>query len=141
WQLVKVENYFRDRKITSGFFKSNPEMLFELEAKVVWVDANLRDVNIGVNAIDCWLASSPIASIPHRVRDCVSEELAEVLRLGIEDDICASRLMKEMSDAGFNDDCSLSATMLLVRDLGDHRVRRLDRFWWDALRSGARRDQ
>jgi len=141
WTLVKVENYFCDRKITAGFLKSNPEMLFGRNAKVVWVDGNLRDIRIDADRIDGWLASAPIASVRHRLRNRAADELAEVLRLGIADDISSTRLMAEMRDAGFHDDRNLSATMLLVRDLEDHRVRRADGFWWDAIFSGARRDQ
>lgn len=141
WKLAKVENYFSDPKITAGFLKSNPEMLFERNAKVVWVDGNLRDIKIDTDQIDNWLCSAPIVSIPHRVRNSAADELAECLRCGIEDDISANRLMAEMRDAGFHDNCNLSATMLLVRDLNDHRVRRADGFWWDAILSGGRRDQ
>ena len=141
WQVVKVENYFCDRKITCGFFKSNPEMLFDWNAKVAWVDGNLRDIRIDADRIDCWLSSAPIASLPHHLRKSAADELAEVLRCGLDDDISSTRLIAEMRDAGFSDDCNLSATMLLVRDLGDHRVRRADGFWWEAILSGARRDQ
>lgn len=141
WTLVKVENYFRDRKITSGFLKSNPEMLFGHDARVVWLDGNARDIRIDRNRIDCWLAAAPVAVFRHRIRSTVADELVEVLRTGIEDDISSARLMAQMRADGFADDRGLSAAMLLIRDLADHRVRRADRQWWEAILSGARRDQ
>jgi hypothetical protein len=142
WQLVNVENYFRDPKITTGFLKSNPEMMFGRCPNVAWVDGNLRDLKIDADIMDRWLSSAPIASIPHRVRNSAADELIEVLHDNLEDDISSMRLMAEMRDAGFNADSGgLSATMLLVRNLSDHRVRRADKIWWDAIRSGARRDQ
>lgn len=141
WQLVRVENYFCDPKITSGFLKSNPELLFGHHAKVVWVDGNLRDLQIDADRIDQWLASAPIAAPAHPMRSRVAEELAEVLLHRTEDDISATSLMARMRDEGFGDDGGLSETLLLVRDLADHRVRRADGFWWDAILSGARNDQ
>jgi hypothetical protein len=141
WQLVRVDNYFRDPKITSGFLKTNPEMLFEWRPKVIWVDGNLRDLKLNVDAVEHWLAASPMASPAHRLRTSVAEELVEVLDKSLEHDISSTRLAMEMRDAGFADDRGLSATMLLARDLADHRVRQADRLWWNAIRSGARRDQ
>ena len=135
WKLQKVDNYFCDPTITSGFLKANPEMLFDRDAKVVWVDGNLCDIKLDVGQIENLLSAAPIAAPHHASRDSV------VLQSDLDDDISSIALIAEMTDAGFRHDSSLSDTCMLVRDLGDHRVRRADNLWWQAIISGACRDQ
>jgi hypothetical protein len=141
WSIVPIDNIFKDRKVTSGFLKANPELLFEQDAVVVWVDGNLRDLCFDREAILGWLKSGPIAAPPHLIREKIEAEKSVMEFLTLEDRISASRLWHQMRDLGFKDDQGLSATMLLARDLRDSKVRAADRFWWDAILNGARRDQ
>lgn len=141
WSTVRIDNIFRDRKITSGFLKSNPELLFERNSIVVWIDANLRDIHIDRQVIRSWLKDSPVAAPPHLIRERIEGEKAIMEYLSVEDKICASRLWHQMRDLGFKDDQGLSATLMVVRDIRDPRVRAADRTWWDCILSGARRDQ
>ncbi|PWT96179.1 MAG: hypothetical protein C5B53_10260 [Candidatus Melainabacteria bacterium] len=141
WSIVPVDNIFRDRKVTSGFLKANPELLFEQDSIVIWVDGNLRDLCFDCEAILAWLKDGPVAAPPHLIREKIEAEKTLMEFLSVEDRISASRLWHQMRDLGFKDDQGLSATLLLARDLRDSKVRAADRFWWDAILNGARRDQ
>ena len=141
WSIVPVDDFFSDRKITSGFLKTNPEQLFEQDSIVVWVDGNLREVRIDYEAILSWMSKSPVAAPPHLIREMIEAEKILMEHLSVEDRISASRLWQHIRDLGFKDDQGLSATLFLVRDLSDPKVRALDRLWWDSILNGARRDQ
>jgi hypothetical protein len=49
--------------------------------------------------------------------------------------------MSKLVSSGFEDDRGLSATMFLIRDLQDPRVRVFDQHWWSNILEGSRRDQ
>jgi hypothetical protein len=141
WSIVPVDDIFSDRKISSGFLKTNPELLFEQDSIVVWIDGNLRDLRIDCEAVLSWLSRSPVAAPPHLIREKIEAEKILMEYLSVEDRICANRLWQHICDLGFKDDQGLSATLFLARDLRDPRVRVMDRVWWDSILNGARRDQ
>ncbi len=141
WSIVPVDHIFLDRKITSGYFKTNPELLFGADAIVVWLDACLDNVRIDSETVASWLNDSPIAAPPHLYRQTIAAEKDELMRDFLEDAIGANRLWHRIQESGFRDDQGLSATLLLARDLRHPQVRTANRLWWDAILNGARRDQ
>jgi hypothetical protein len=141
WELVYIPSYFKDPKITSGFFKANSHILFGADVISLWVDGNLRNINVTAASAVKMVAHSPVAALPLRERTKVSEEIDVVVSLGLEHPSSAGRLRQMFRTDGFPDDQPLAATMMLVRDHRSAALRRANGAWWSLISSGIRRDQ
>jgi predicted O-methyltransferase YrrM len=141
WTLVPIESYFKDPKLTSGYLKTNPNLLFPPTTIAVWVDANLDQLRIDSDAMRALVKNTPFAMPAHRERADVASEAKVVVELGLDDTARVSRLLRELSEHGYPDDRGLGATMMVVRDLSKPSVHRVDRAWWDGIALLSRRDQ
>jgi hypothetical protein len=141
WQLQPIPSYFGDPKLTSGFLKTHPHLLFPADSTVVWVDGNLDELSLSVAGVDQLLGDRSVAVPAHRERDRVRDEAEVVARLQLDDPVRVQRLLQSLQTAGFPDDLGLSATMFLVRDLSDPAMPRMNETWWRAIAELSRRDQ
>ena len=141
WEVVPVNNYFVDRKITNGFLKANSHIIFGYDVISLWIDGNLRDLNVTVESLLELVKTTPVATLPHLVRTSISEEVDEVVRVGLEHPSIAQHWRQLMAEASFPDSRRLSATMLVARDHRDSALRRANGAWWRLISSGIRRDQ
>ncbi len=141
WQLVSVDRYWQDDKLTSGYIKTHPHLFAPPDAILVWVDANLDEIRIDSGRIRDLVRSSPIATFPHLIRRTVSDEALEVVDNELDVGWRVQRHMHRLRSLGFRDDVGLSATMFVVRDLGDPRQRLFNQQWWKSILGGSRRDQ
>ena len=141
WELVQVDSYFADSKVTSGFLKTNAHLLFDSDCVAVWVDANLREIALDSRSCADLLSGRSVAAPPHLERSTVSEEAAVVAEWGLDHPARVTRLKRHLAAVGFPDDRGLTATMLLIRDLRDPRVAVFGNAWWDGVARLSRRDQ
>lgn len=141
WEMVPIESYFRDRKITNGFLKSNSHEIFGTDVISLWVDGNLRDLKITTDVLDDMVRTSPVATFPHLVRSTISEEMDAVARVGLEHPSVVQRWRRRLAEVGFPDGQRLAATPMVARDHRNSALRRANRTWWKLISSGIRRDQ
>ena len=141
WEVVPIHSYFVDRKISNGFLKANAHIIFGNDVISLWVDANLRELNVTVESLIEMVGASPVATPPHLVRASVAEEIDEVEQVGLEHPSTAQRWRQLMAESGFSDDRRLAATMMVARDHRNSALRRVNVAWWRAISSGVRRDQ
>jgi len=137
WTLVEVPQYFSDPKLVSGYLKANAHRLFGHNARSLWVDGSLYDIAVSA----AFSEETAIAALPHRKRTTVSEEIDQVVSLGLEHPANAARHRALLRDTGFPDTGGLTATMFLLRDHRNARVRLCNEYWWQVISSGIRRDQ
>jgi len=137
WTFVEIEPFFQDRKYAVGYLKSLSHVIFGNDTVSLWVDANLHEIDLS----EAFAPVAPVAVAPHLVRSTVSAEIDEVVLQGLEEKFTAERHRAFLRDKGFPDDVGLSATMLLLRDHRDPRVRQANAVWWDVISRGVRRDQ
>jgi hypothetical protein len=141
WEIVHVEPYFEDNKVTNGFLKANAHLLFDSTGLVVWLDANLKDITLDTNTACALLDGRSIATLPHLDRSSIAEEMVAVSEYQLDHPARIARLEQYLTDSGFPDRAGLSATGLLIRDLGDPFVSEFNQVWWRCIASLSRRDQ
>lgn len=141
WEIVPVQSYFSDKKISNGFLKANSHLLFGVDVISLWIDGNQRDVTATVESLSALVQDSPLAVLPHIIRKTVAEEVKAVLALGLEDPSTAARWENDMAAAGFPDDQPLISTCWLLRDHRNRALRNANDTWWRLISSGIRRDQ
>ena len=141
WEVVPISSYFVDRKITNGFLKANSHIIFGSDVISLWIDGNLRDLNVTVESLMEMVNTSPVATLPHLVRTSISEEVDEVVRVGLEHPSIAQHWRQLMAEARFPDNQRLAETMLVARDHRNPALRRANGAWWRLISSGIRRDQ
>jgi hypothetical protein len=141
WKHAPVDRYWQDNKLTSGYIKTHPHLVAPPDAISVWVDANLHEIRIDPGLIRDLVKNSPVAAFPHLVRQTVSDEARVVTQQDLDDGRQVRKHMDRLRSLGFRDDIGLSATMLVVRDLADPRLRLFNQQWWQSIIGGSRRDQ
>lgn len=141
WEIVIIDSYFVDRKITNGYLKANSHVLFGNDVISLWIDGNLRDVNVDASEMADMIKDSPVATLAHQVRSSIFEEIDEVVRLNLEHPSTAARWRQCVEESGYVDGSPLTATMMLCRDHRNPAVRRANESWWERISSGVRRDQ
>lgn len=141
WEVVRIDPFFADNKVTNGFLKSNAHILFDDDCVAVWVDANLNDVTLSPSEALDLLAGRSIAVVRHNVRESIAEEAAIIASHGLDYTARVDRLQAHLSSVGFPDSGGLAATMLLIRDLRDPLVTEFETAWWDGIARFSRRDQ
>lgn len=142
WITVRVPSYFRDPKVSVGYLKANPHLLFPWDSRVVWVDANLHELRLPAGLVEGLLSNGAVAVMPHPVRGSVLSEAEQVVEQGLDSESRVRRLLLRFADVGFNYSAApLYCGGFIVRDLGDPRVRRFCKYWWRGIVEGSRRDQ
>jgi len=141
WEIVEVPNIFIDRKLTNGFYKSRSDIVFSGNTISIWVDANLKELNISKDFIEEITCNNPVVTLPHLIRSTVFDESSEVVLSNLEFSTIAHRNLEYMKLHGFQDDQGLAATMLIIRDQTDQRVIDGNQNWWNIISNGVRRDQ
>jgi hypothetical protein len=137
WELVKIGPYFCDNKLTNGYLKALSHIFFGFNVISLWIDANLRDVDTA----EAFSHEEVVSVLPHIVRDTVKDEISTVVDSKLENNDAAARHYDFLQSHGFPDNIGLSATMLLVRDHRNPKVRMANEIWWDIISTGVRRDQ
>ncbi|MEI2420888.1 hypothetical protein V6O07_11495, partial [Arthrospira platensis SPKY2] len=103
WLLVPISSFFVDKKIMNGFLKSNSDLLFGKNTISVWIDANLKRININPEFIIKAVSETPIATPPHRQRSRVAEETDIVISLGLEHRSSAIKNLRNITAQGYQD--------------------------------------
>ena len=141
WQVVPIDRYWSDDKLTAGFVKTHPEFFIPPDATAVWIDANLDEIQIDPDRVHRSVSEASVATLSHLLRSSVREEAAAVVHSHLDTNVRVRAHVDRLGALGFPDDLGLSATMLVIRDLRDPRVRLFNHWWWDFILSGSRRDQ
>lgn len=141
WKFIEIKKYFKDGKITNGYVKTNSHNIFGSDCISVWIDANHDNLSISSTWVYEILAKQPVAASPHLSRKSILEEIAAVVSLKLEDPTTAGKHLIAMQSNGYEDNCGLAATPLLIRDHTNPKVRRMNEYWWDCIAKGLRRDQ
>ncbi len=141
WRIIYYPVCFTDPKLMNGFVKANSHLFFGNSVITIWLDANLVNLKIPSDVVSTVLAGRSCAVVVHGDRTSIREEIDVVVQLGLENETLTSGYYKDISRQGFKDDVGLAATMFLVRDHSDPKVRAGNCFWWSVISSGLRRDQ
>lgn len=130
WQCVITKNHNR-------FIKIKAEDLFR--NITLYVDGSIEiigDLNEFIKEVPNWYSAWK-----HPHRSSVKEEAKAVVSLKGCDPIEVNEMMARYKKEGFRDNMGLAACGVLLRDLSDKSVRRINSIWYNEWLGGPGRDQ
>ncbi|TDW59237.1 uncharacterized protein DUF616 [Novosphingobium sp. PhB55] len=122
--------------------KSQPHDIFDDVDIAVWIDGNIA-LSGDVSGLIAKVIENNAAFgvIPHPYRSKVSDELAMLCRVGLDDPRVMNAQYERYRKQGFEDDQGLTETNFLVMDLRRSETRAALDVWWSEIKQGSRRDQ
>lgn len=105
----------------------------------IWVDAAFRITSSDL-ATGAMEYATPIAQFVHPDRDCLYQEGAEIIRLGMDPDGLAGPQMERYREAGHSEHWGLWAAGVIAR-WHSGAVKNFGRLWAREVASGSHRDQ
>lgn len=142
WEIWPIQYFSDDPKRTALFLKTHPHLYFGDHEISVWIDGSIRlDESPAslVGAVGADLIQ--IAAFVHPDRDCLFDEAAEVIRLGLDDPDLVRSQAERYERGGVPPAIGLHETGVLIRRHADDAVVRFDADWWAEIEAGSRRDQ
>jgi hypothetical protein len=141
YKIINVEREFSDptrdaRKIKTLSHKYLPEYEYTL-----WVDANIIFRNFDVQRMfDEFLANHDIAIHKHSARDCVYDEFATCIEIGVDSPSLMTRQIVKYIKDGYPVNNGLAETSVVFRK-NTELSKEINEKWWDEIKGGSRRDQ
>ena len=123
--------------------KTHPEQLLPEYEASLWIDSNIIITHALVYKRFEELISggSLIATMRHSFRQCVYEEMFEILSCGFEHEDVTLRWGKVLRQENYPRNNGLCETGVFYRKHSDAMVQSFDRIWWDIIERYSRRDQ
>lgn len=141
WNCVKVPNFFEDKKQTVNYLKSSPHLLFNWDCIVVWIDANVEEINISSEKIYSLLGGEAIAMTKHPFRSDIYSEAAIVAEMGLDNRNKTFSWVKKMHSIGMPPNKNLNEGWFIIRDLRNPKTHLICKTWWIYIINESRRDQ
>lgn len=122
--------------------KTQPHHFLEGVDIAIWIDANIAVTG----DITPWIAQfleedAAFGVIPHPYRANVATELAELVKMKIDEPDLLNAQYARYQEAGFPDDAGLTETNLIVMDIRRPETRAALDIWWEQIDTYSRRDQ
>jgi len=136
-----VTNHFRNDRVTSRYFKTQPHRLFMHYEYSVWVDASLRIRNLSGIALKSLLQENSIAFFSHPSRSCAYDEAEAVRDLQLEFPSVVNRILELYSEQNFPHSEGLVAGAVIFRKHDQPQVISAMNESWDLIQGISERDQ
>jgi GT2 family glycosyltransferase len=142
WDHRPLPYHSADPKRSVSWVKLNPERVLPGHEWSIWIDAN---VSISIDPAelvdDVERSGALMGAFLHVVRDCVYDEAATVVDLGLDDEEIVRQQIDRYRAEALPRHLGLHVASVLVRRHADDEVRAFDRAWWREYINGSRRDQ
>ena len=106
----------------------------------IYVDGNIEIINLLLPLIE-EMGSHAFGVHYHRTRDCIYDELVQVIHLNKADPALARQQIEAYKKEGFPRHFGLYENSILIRKQSDEEVRRLMEAWWEEYMRYPTRDQ
>ena len=142
WQLrAPVWEHATDPRRTARYHKLLPQTVLPGYDYWIWMDGNQQLAESPSFLIDTYLDNdTPFASYKHPERNCVSEEVEACIRYKKDDPSVLRDQLARYITEGYPRNNGMFETTVVVRQ-NCAPVLSVNRWWWDELRKGSRRDQ
>jgi Protein of unknown function (DUF616) len=143
-QVLPPEYQDLDANRRAKWFKLHPHKLFPDFTYSIWIDGNVKVVgNINqlisenmINTGNLW------AVFPHKLRNCIFEEVAACVRLKKDDpQLMFSQITHYFSNKGYPRYNGLAENTIIVRKHNHENVIKLNEMWWQEILTWSKRDQ
>lgn len=122
------------------YIKTHPHIVLKDYDLVVWIDAN-TDINDKLYKYIEENRDNVITFKKHPDRDCIYEEIKEVVLRGKEGRELGESIYNLYTFKGFPTHYGLYETNVIVSHPKDERVQNLFERWWEEIYRGSHRDQ
>ena len=138
WEIVQIPTLYHDARRNSRTVKMLPHLYFPEADYSLYVDGNIICKVPLQRLIDEWLEDTDIALFKHHTRDCLFDEAAECIRLGLDDKDVIERHTRRYT--GFPTHKGLYQCGVILRRHTE-KIRRLNERWFAEYMTGCKRDQ
>lgn len=122
------------------FIKTHPHVLLKDYDVVVWIDAN-TDINNKLYEYIEKYKNNQLVFKKHPVRDCIYDEIKEVVFLGKEKQEIGLKIYQNYQRMKFPAHYGLYETNIIISNPKDERVNTLYTKWWSEIFNNSHRDQ
>ncbi len=141
WQIVRPTLAERDLKRLCLWYKTHPHMLFHGVDHVTWIDGNIISAPGAGKLLEAHETFSELATFQHPDRNCIYEEAASVVALGLDQPDVIEKHVGRLKSCGVPENCGLYETNVLYSKPMDYAVAHFFDTWWREIFLGSRRDQ
>lgn len=141
---VRPFNYRNPLKTKiARWVKTHPEQLLPEYEASLWIDSNIIIINnlVYKRFVELTSGDSLIATMKHSLRQCVYDEMFEILSCGFEHEDITLKWGKELRKEKYPRNNGLCETGVFYRRHSDLCVQSFDKVWWSIIEQFSRRDQ
>ncbi len=143
WQVRPIHYTNPIQTKIARYVKTHPEELLSEYDYSVWIDSNviIKDIEV-YTIINSFISKGAlIASIAHKYRHCIYEEMAKVLEYGWETEEVVDNWNAFLEKEQYPENNGLYETGVLFRAHKTDQVAEADKLWWWCIENYSRRDQ
>lgn len=143
WKIQSIPYDNQIQTKIARWVKTHPEELLPDYVCSIWVDANIQISSsyIYSKSIDLFYSGAIISSMKHPVRDCVYDEAAEILAIGLDHEQTVVKWINRLKGERFPSHYGLFETSILFRTHKNQLIQQFDGIWWDCILTNSKRDQ
>lgn len=143
WKVRPIPYNNNSQTKIARWVKTHPEQLLSEYECSIWIDANIQISSsyIYSKSIDLHQSSILISSMKHPVRDCIYDEAAEVLTLGLDHEKTIVKWLHQLRWEGFPIHYGLYETGIMFRKHRNVKIKQFDKKWWECISFNSKRDQ
>lgn len=138
WEIRLIPNLFKDIRRDSRVVKMLPHIYFPNAEYSLYLDGNIISKIPIKRLISEWLKETDIAMFRHNTRNCLFDEAAECILLGLDNkQVIESHIARY---TGFKRNKGLYQGGVILRRHTD-KIKRFNEMWWAEYCTGCKRDQ
>ncbi len=138
WEIKLIPSLYKDIRRDSRTVKLLPHIYFPEASFSLYCDGNIICKVPLQRLIDEWLQDTDIAVFKHHTRDCLFDEAAECIRLGLDTKEAVEGQISRYT--GFPRNKGLYQCGVILRRHTE-KIRRLNERWFSEYMTGCKRDQ
>jgi len=140
WEMATIAYQHRDPVRRARWCKILAHEHFPDATYSIWMDATYAPLCDLWHLIDPHLEGFEIAAFPHFERTCIYAEAEVVIRDRLDREGTVLAHVRRLREAGYPEGNGLHETGIVLRRHSS-RTAEFNRFWWQLVESGSRRDQ
>lgn len=143
WQVRPIPYHNPIQTKIARWVKTHPEELLDEYEASLWIDSNIiiKDGYVYDRFSELFENKVLVSTMKHFQRECVYEEMFEILCCGFEREKVVLRWGQLLRNEKYPQNNGLCETGVFFRIHSDDEVARFDIMWWDCIDKYSRRDQ
>ena len=143
WEIQSIPYNNQTQTKIARWVKTHPEELLPDYVCSIWIDANIQISSsyIYSKSIELFDSGAILSCMKHPLRDCVYDEAAEILALGLDHERTIVKWIQRLKNERFPSHFGLFETGIVFRTHTQQLIKLFNGTWWDCILSNSKRDQ